>query len=406
MRNAIDIRLFMGKTDMLQTECQAKKSQPQFTLGRLMFFGGCRLGHQQGVPGIRSIGAVGTALVLFSAPALAQLDIQTMAVVPMVVPAPSIESALRDQFAASIRTVIGAVGTQVASSLSQNIAHWFATPSPSGTLGATAPAAAPAAAFAAMPAVPVIEPLSPVLPPANAGVLPMLPVAIAAPVLPSFSPPPAIVSPVTAPATDTAQSGVAATPMGGAPSAASQAVDATPALLSGFAYEVHLQKDGRDSTIDPTSFEFHSGDRILVYYRPALPGEIDIFNVDASGTQTRIDSSLAAAGQLLTLGPYEFSGPPLDEHLRIVSLPCTSDALTAMTRSLVKVTDVNATATPLKLSVCGASRSLASGRRNAKEIRKVGSDGTTRFALDPVSKQEQASGQIGPRALTITLIHR
>ena len=51
-----------------------------------------------------------------------------------------------------------------------------------------------------------------------------------------------------------------------------------------------------------------------------------------------------------------------------------------------------------------ATRSIAAPA--TRDIRKVALDGTTAFALDPVSAAERSSGQFAPREVTILFRHR
>jgi hypothetical protein len=178
------------------------------------------------------------------------------------------------------------------------------------------------------------------------------------------------------------------------------------ALYAGLAFEVHAVQPGGGGTfpVDPSSHEFRTGDRFVVYYRPTLPGRMDVYNINPAGQQSLIDSVQIAAGQLAQLGPYEFAALTGDEQLKLVLQPCTTAALTSATRDIVNVAQPDA-APALGLAACGpATRSARAPR--TRDIRKVALEGTTGFALDAVSPQERASGLLDAREVTIVFRHR
>ena len=80
--------------------------------------------------------------------------------------------------------------------------------------------------------------------------------------------------------------------------------DTGSGLYAGVAYEVHTLGSGGTSTpVDVASYSFATGERFIVYYRPTLPGVINVFNVNPLGQEKQIDAVNVAAGQLATLGP-------------------------------------------------------------------------------------------------------
>ncbi len=178
-------------------------------------------------------------------------------------------------------------------------------------------------------------------------------------------------------------------------------------LYAGFAFEVHAIGPGSsETTVNPATYIFHSGDRFLVYYRPSLPGRISVFNVNSLGEVSQIESRILPGGELAKLGPYQLTDPTGDEKLRLVLQPCSTPELLAATRNIVKADSapVNAGA-DLRISTCDKVSSLASsaGTRN---IVKVAMDGKTGFALDPVNSQELKSGRLLPRETSITIRHQ
>ena len=166
--------------------------------------------------------------------------------------------------------------------------------------------------------------------------------------------------------------------------------------------------------MNAATHEFHTGDRFRVSFRPTLPGRLDIYNINPYGRETQIDSVEMAAGQLTTLGPYEFAATRGDEALRFVMTPCGTEQLLASTRDIVNVgpgvTADYSTAAPasggVSLQNCGAPTTRSVGQVKTRDIQKVGVDGTTSFALDPVSQVEMASGQLAPREFTVYFHHR
>ena len=179
------------------------------------------------------------------------------------------------------------------------------------------------------------------------------------------------------------------------------------ALHAGLAYEVHLiGRDGAARAVDPARHVFHTGDRFQVYYRPTLPGRVSVFNTNPRGSESRIDSVDIAAGQLAALGPYQFVDAKGQETLKLVLEPCSSPALTAATRGIVKVAALSGAADPaVRITDCGDPRTRGL-RAKARTIRKTTMQGATAFVLDPLSSDEIRSGLVGAREVQIPLQHR
>lgn len=189
-------------------------------------------------------------------------------------------------------------------------------------------------------------------------------------------------------------------------------------LYAGIAYEVHaLSADGRSTPINAATYEFHTGDKFMVYYRPSLPGRMEVYNVNPAGQQTLIDAANMAAGQMTSLGPYQFANLKGDESLRLVLSPCSNPQLLAATRDIVRA-DATPQSMPqatsqyapqmtngVQLASCDSPTTRGLSVRT-RDIQKVAVDGTTSFALDAVSQQERASGQVTPREATIVFHHR
>jgi hypothetical protein len=112
-----------------------------------------------------------------------------------------------------------------------------------------------------------------------------------------------------------------------------------------------------------------------------------------------------AAGQLTTLGPYEFTAATGDESLRLVLSPCGSPELLASTRDIVNVANASSSAGGATLPPCGNAAGGSLGQVRARDIQKVGVEGSTSFALDPISQSELAGGQLAPREVTIVFHH-
>ena len=181
---------------------------------------------------------------------------------------------------------------------------------------------------------------------------------------------------------------------------------APDALFAGLAFEVHAVVAGGATTpVNPANHEFHTGDRFKLFYRPTLPGHMDVFNINPAGIQTQIDSVEIAAGQLAELGPYEFAATRGDDQLKLVLSPCQTPALVVATRDIINVSATAPAGAALGLASCGP-RTRSIDAPATRDIRKVAVEGTTGFALDPVSAQEMGSGQFAPRTVTIVFRHR
>ena len=176
--------------------------------------------------------------------------------------------------------------------------------------------------------------------------------------------------------------------------------------VAGVAYEVHLL-DGQGNTraVDPSRHAFNTGDRFQVHFRPALPGRVTVSNIDPNGKVSRIDQASVAAGQLTTLGPYRFVDAKGRERLKLRLEPCDSPVLQAASRSIVKVGTASRTDAALRIGDC--SQVLSRGISvKTRAIQKASMEGTTNFALDPLGREEVASGQIDAREVVIALQHR
>ena len=176
------------------------------------------------------------------------------------------------------------------------------------------------------------------------------------------------------------------------------------ALYAGVAYEVHaIGPGGVDTPVNAATYTFHSGDQFKVYFRPSMPGHMDVYNVNPLGQQKRIDSVEIAAGQLTALGPYQFTATTGDESLRLVLSPCSTNQLLASTRDIINVSTT--TGSPLTLGSCTNLGSRGLSGVKTRDIEKVAVDGSTSFALDPVTQAELAAGQLAPREIPIYFHH-
>ena len=177
-------------------------------------------------------------------------------------------------------------------------------------------------------------------------------------------------------------------------------------LYAGIAYEVHaLSPNGSSTPINAATHMFRTGDKFMVYYRPSLPGRMEVYNINPAGQQKLIDAANMAAGQMTGLGPYQFTNLAGDESLRLVLSPCSNSQLLAATRDIVRVDAAPQMSSGVQLSNCDAPTTRGLEVRT-RDIQKVAVDGMTSFALDPVSQQERASGQVTPREATIVFHHR
>lgn len=178
-------------------------------------------------------------------------------------------------------------------------------------------------------------------------------------------------------------------------------------IAAGLAFEVHrLDPGGATTLVDPAVHEFRSGERFVVFFRPSLPGRMDIYNINPVGQQTLIDTQELAAGQLTRLGPYEFTATTGDEQLRLVMQPCSTPQLVAATRDIVRVPDTVPAQAGMELQACNVSATRSVRAVPTRDIRKVIVEDGTQFALDPLSAEELASGQVAPREVTVRFRHR
>src|SRR5262249_26549699 len=161
-------------------------------------------------------------------------------------------------------------------------------------------------------------------------------------------------------------------------------------LYAGIAYEVHAVRPavGDSVPVNPATYEFHTGDRFLVYYRPSMPGRMEVYNVNPLGQTTQIDSVNMAAGQLSKLGPYEFAATKGDESLRIVLSPCSTPQLLVASRDIINVSNTLQPSAQagggVQLGSCSAltTRSVEKGGKGGvrtRDIRNVALDGGTSF---------------------------
>jgi hypothetical protein len=177
-------------------------------------------------------------------------------------------------------------------------------------------------------------------------------------------------------------------------------------IAAGLAFEVHrLDPGGATMLVDPAAHEFRTGERFVVFFRPSMPGRMDIYNINPVGQQALIDTQELAAGQLLRLGPYEFTATTGDEQLRLVMQPCTTPQLVAATRDIVKVPDSVPAQGGMELQACNVSATRSVRAVPTRDIRKVTEESGTQFALDPLSAEELASGQVAPREVTLRFRH-
>lgn len=227
---------------------------------------------------------------------------------------------------------------------------------------------------------------------------------------PSLPPTPAVTQIIDAPALPPpqyfdAQSGAPAAPDPVFSHALAAPAEEAP-LFAGLAFEVHsIGAGGATVPVNPATHEFRDGDRFVVFYRPTMPGRMSVVNVNPAGMRNQIDEVDVAAGQLAQLGPYEFTAMKGEERLVLILSPCQTPALLAQTRDIVNVAVVTAPAPAFGLAGCSpVTRSVR--EVETRDIRKVAVEGTTGFALDPLSAAEFSSGQVAPREVTIVFRHR
>ena len=187
-------------------------------------------------------------------------------------------------------------------------------------------------------------------------------------------------------------------------------------MYAGIAYEIHLlNADGSTQAVDTATYSFRTGDRFRVFYRPALPGRVVVFNVNAAGQSAQIDNVDVAAGELASLGPYEFTNLTGEETLILRLSTCVTPSLLATTRDIVKSVDGAGNSSSVPYGAAQGAPQIAScsavttrgikNRPKTRDIKKVSTEGGTSFALDAISPAEMQSGDYAPRQVTITLHH-
>lgn len=308
---------------------------------------------------------------------------------------------LKRLFAGTLATVAQTTGTTLLVGLTQvitgGLTDWFSRKLK--VQPGTVPGMVPdAQAFPPAPAFPPPPPGTPAPPPEF---LPPPPVfadsqQVAPPEFANAPPPPQFFD---------AQTGAVTAPDPAFAAALAAPADST-AVFAGLAYEVHaVGPNGATMPVNPATHEFRTGDRFVVFYRPTLPGQMDVINVNPAGQRTQIDRVDLAAGQLAQLGPYEFAALTGDEQLKLVLSPCQTPALMAATRDIINVSAAPVSTPEFSLAGCSpVTRSIRDVQ--TRDIRKVAVEGTTGFALDPVSAAEFSSGQVTPREVTISFRHR
>ncbi len=335
-------------------------------------------------------------------------------------------------FAGALAMIAKSVGSTFVGSLNQGITNWFTNGPIGQKLGTAGWAPPPAVGMGGIPGMPGALPgtgvppglmtgppgapsqVPPGYPPPSAGggwPPPAMPSAS----MPGYGPPPgawpapgATGVPIAPPAPQWPNASPAPSSAGAAAglpgSAPAMPVPVAPTLYAGIAFEVHvIAPTGVETTVDPGSYVFHTGERFLVYYRPSLPGRVRVLNVSPTGEVLPIETLTLAGGELAKLGPYQLTDPAGDEALRLVLEPCSSPELVTATRNIVKATDAPV-GSGVPIGACSATPAPPGlGTRN---IVKATMDGSTGFALDPVSSQELAAGHLAPRETSITIHHR
>jgi hypothetical protein len=86
--------------------------------------------------------------------------------------------------------------------------------------------------------------------------------------------------------------------------------------------------------------------------------------------------------------------------------PCNSTVLEAASRSIVKA-DTVPSRSDASLRIGDCTQALSPGiSGKTRAIQKASMEGTTNFALDPLSREEVGSGRIDAREVVIALQHR
>jgi hypothetical protein len=181
-------------------------------------------------------------------------------------------------------------------------------------------------------------------------------------------------------------------------------------VYAGVAFEIYTLGPGGPMRVDPATHYFRTGEKFRIAYRPALPGRVNVYNINPSGQYSQVDTVNVdvASAQLVNLGPYQFADQPGDETLILELSPCQTDNMLSVTRSIVKADSAQGMNAGFQLSSCGTAvtRGLANKPPPTTRTIKIATEDGTSYALDPLSSTELQTGQVSPRQVVITLMHR
>jgi hypothetical protein len=178
-------------------------------------------------------------------------------------------------------------------------------------------------------------------------------------------------------------------------------------------YKVLLFADGKETPVDPKTYQFRVGDQIRVEIAPLSDYYVYIFHIGASGKKEFLlpdkneQPPLAKAGERLALpgnGFLEFAEPPGDEALLVVATEKPVADREVLARVLTKkpgeadTPEEDAVRKTIKATV---SKSLKSARERKKEImnnmvmyRGLTSDTAMKELVDDVHSRGVSEGTI------------
>jgi hypothetical protein len=164
----------------------------------------------------------------------------------------------------------------------------------------------------------------------------------------------------------------------------------------GIAYQVFLAPGpGELIPVDPRRRTFSTGERLAVYLRTTHFGELAVSGASPDGHRVLLAPTSVRPGQLVRVGPLEFTGGSSVADIEVRWSPSAAPA-DARTRDIVAASDGRTDAPRSQASVADAP---------PRRLVAYPDAGATFFATDPVQAAESGSGRYRARTLAIELRH-
>lgn len=180
---------------------------------------------------------------------------------------------------------------------------------------------------------------------------------------------------------------------------------------AGVAYKIQaIAADGQVSVVDPSSYEFSTGDHFVVWAVANMPGMIAIRNITPLGVQRELGSIPVQAGQPVRLpaqGSFDFRDTKGDEQLVLTLISCQGNAVRSGLRDIGQSMEAPPASYtyPTAIGSCETASNAYSTRR-VRDIGQSSFDSGASYATAPFTATEMQSGQIDPRSVSILFHHR